>query len=107
MAFVASPGGRIVVDAGAERAVRESGRSLLAAGVVAVHGSFAAGEIVEVAGPEGSPFARGITNYSARELPKLAGRSTRELVTLRGGPYDKEVIHRDELVVTVVDRWKS
>ena len=107
MAFVASPGGRIVVDAGAERAVRESGSSLLATGVVAVHGAFAAGEIVEVAGPEGPPFARGITNYSARELPKLAGRSTRELVTLRGGPYDKEVIHRDELVVTVVDRWKS
>jgi glutamate 5-kinase len=48
-----------------------------------------------------------VTNYSARELPHLAGRSSRELVGMAGGPYDREVIHRDELVVTVVDRWNS
>jgi glutamate 5-kinase len=107
VAFVASPRGRIAVDAGAERAVREMGRSLLAAGVVGVQGSFLAGDIVEVTGPEGRAFARGVTNYSARELPHLAGRSSRELVGMAGGPYDREVIHRDELVVTVVDRWNS
>jgi glutamate 5-kinase len=99
LAFASGTRGRIVVDAGAERAVREDGRSLLAAGVTGVEGDFAAGEPVEVAGPAGSAFARGIANYSSRELPRLAGRSSRELTSLPGGPYDKEVIHRDELVV--------
>jgi len=107
VAFVASPRGQIQVDAGAERAVREMGRSLLAAGVVGVQGSFAEGDIVEVTGPEGRPFARGVTNYSARELPAIAGKSSQDLLAVTGGPYDREVIHRDELVVTVVDRWES
>jgi glutamate 5-kinase len=91
--------GRILVDAGAERAVREDGRSLLAAGIVGCEGEFTAGDPVEIAGPSGSPFARGIANYSSRELPRLAGRSSRELTKLAGGPYDREVVHRDELVV--------
>lgn len=99
IAFASGVRGRILVDAGAERAVRENGRSLLAAGVTGVEGEFAAGDPVEVAGPEGSAFARGIANYSSRELPRLAGRSSRELTALSGGPYDREVIHRDELVV--------
>jgi glutamate 5-kinase len=101
--FVIGPRGRVLVDAGAERAVREQGRSLLAAGVTGVEGEFSAGDPVDVAGPGGRPFARGIANYSSRELPKLAGRSSAELTSLPGGPYDREVIHRDELVV--VERW--
>jgi glutamate 5-kinase len=99
IAFASGVRGRILVDAGAERAVREDGRSLLAAGVTGVEGDFTAGEPVEVAGPGGEAFARGISNYSSRELPKLAGRSSGELTSLPGGPYDREVIHRDELVV--------
>jgi glutamate 5-kinase len=91
--------GRVLVDAGAERAVRHEGRSLLAAGVTGVEGQFGAGDPVDVAGPSGRPFARGIANYSSRELPRLAGRSSGELTSLPGGPYDREVIHRDELVV--------
>jgi glutamate 5-kinase len=107
MAFATAPRGRIVVDAGAERALRDLGRSLLAAGVVAVEGGFAAGEAVEIVGPGGRPFARGITNYSAQELAPLAGRSTRELAAGEAGPYDGEVIHRDELVVLSVDPWRT
>ncbi len=99
MAFATQPRGRVLVDAGAERAVRDAGKSLLAAGVVGVEGSFDAGDAVEVAGPAGRAFARGITNYSSRELPALAGRTSAELLAMAGGPYDREVIHRDELVV--------
>jgi glutamate 5-kinase len=99
MAFATQPRGRVLVDAGAERAVRDAGKSLLAAGVVGVEGSFDAGDAVEVAGPAGRAFARGITNYSSRELPSLAGRTSVELLAMAGGPYDREVIHRDELVV--------
>ncbi|MGH2724902.1 MAG: glutamate 5-kinase [Actinomycetota bacterium] len=99
IAFASGIRGRIVVDGGAERAVREDGRSLLAAGVTGVEGDFAAGDPVEVAGPAGRPFARGIANYSSEQLPTLAGRTSRDLASLPGGPYDREVIHRDELVV--------
>jgi glutamate 5-kinase len=99
IAFASGVRGRVLVDAGAQRAVREDGRSLLAAGVTGVDGDFVAGDPVEVAGPTGEAFARGIANYSSRELPRLAGRSSGELTSLPGGPYDSEVIHRDELVV--------
>ncbi|HWC32529.1 MAG TPA: glutamate 5-kinase [Actinomycetota bacterium] len=99
IAFASGVRGRIVVDAGAERAVRDDGRSLLAAGVVAVEGSFAAGDPVEVSGPSGAPFARGIVGYSSEELPRLAGRSTKDLAAAPGGPSDGEVTPRDELVV--------
>lgn len=99
IAFASDVRGRILIDAGAERAVRDEGRSLLAAGVTGVEGTFDVGDPVEVAGPSGRPFARGIANYSSDELPRLAGRSSAELTSLPGGPYDREVIHRDELAV--------
>jgi glutamate 5-kinase len=99
LAFVSGPRGRILVDAGAERAVRRSGRSLLAAGVTGVEGEFAAGDTVELAGPSGRAFGRGVAGYSSAELPGLAGRSTADLAGLPGGPRDAEVVHRDELVL--------
>ncbi len=77
--------GRIVVDAGARRALVEDGGSLLAVGVVACEGSFEAGDAVELAGPDGAPFAKGIASVPAAEL---TGR-------LRG----VEAVHRDRLVV--------
>ena len=99
LAFASGPSGRIVVDAGAERALRRDGRSLLAAGVVAAEGDFRAGQTVELVGPSGDAFGRGVANYSSEELPLLAGRSSAELASLRGGPFEREVVHRDELVI--------
>jgi glutamate 5-kinase len=77
--------GRIVVDAGARRALLDDGASLLAVGIVACEGPFEAGDAVDVAGPDGTPFARGIASAPAAEL---AGRQ-------RG----LEAVHRDRLVV--------
>jgi glutamate 5-kinase len=99
VAFVASPRGSVLVDAGAKRAVQREGKSLLAAGVLGVRGSFASGDIVEVWGPDGRPFARGVTNYSAAELPADGPKRGRDLSAGETGPYHREVIHRDELVV--------
>jgi glutamate 5-kinase len=104
LAFASGTRGRIVVDEGAQRAVTEDGRSLLAAGVVGVEGGFGAGDPIELVGPAGRAFARGIANYSSQELPRLAGRSSRDLAGLPGGPYDREVVHRDELVV--MEPWE-
>jgi glutamate 5-kinase len=116
MAFASAPRGRILVDAGAEQAVRDDGRSLLAAGVVAVEGGFVAGDAVEIAGPAG-PFARGITSYSAVELARMAGlarlpaswRTTRPLPTrkLAAATNGNEVVHRDVLVVTEEEQWRT
>jgi glutamate 5-kinase len=77
--------GRIVVDAGARRALVEDGGSLLGVGVVSCEGSFDAGDAVELAGPDGTAFAKGIASVPAGEL---AGR-----------PRGVEAVHRDRLVV--------
>ena len=91
--------GTLVLDAGAVSAVTERNASLLPAGVTAVIGQFAAGEPVNLAGPDGRVVARGLVNYDADELPALLGRSTRELSAELGVGYDRTVVHRDALVV--------
>jgi len=91
--------GRISVDAGAERALRERGKSLLPSGVTAVEGSFEEGDLVQVCGPEGREIARGLVRYAAQELQQIQGKKTREVPALLGRRESYEVIHRDDMVV--------
>jgi glutamate 5-kinase len=91
--------GRLMVDDGAVRAVVERGASLLPAGIVAVDGSFSAGDPVDVVDEQGLPVARGLVNYDAAELPALLGRSTKDLARDLGPAYEREVVHRDDLVL--------
>jgi glutamate 5-kinase len=95
IAFARGASGRIVVDDGARRALLADGRSLLAAGVRSVSGDFDAEDAVEVVGPDGRPFAKGLVKYSAAGLQEVAGRRTSELPDGVSG----EVIHRDDLVM--------
>lgn len=95
----AAPHGRVVLDAGAVRAVVDRRASLLPAGITAVEGDFDAGEPVELAGPDGVVIGRGLVAFSSGELPELLGRSTRELREALGAGYDREVVHRDDLVI--------
>ena len=74
-------------------------KSLLPAGIVGVEGTFSAGDPVDVCDPSGRPVARGLCNYGSDELPGLLGRSTRELARELGPEYQREVVHRDALVV--------
>ncbi|GAB3997205.1 glutamate 5-kinase [Nocardioides marmoraquaticus] len=99
LAHATEPRGRLVLDAGAVRAVVERRASLLPAGITAVTGSFVAGEPVELAADDGLVVARGLVNYDAEELPTLLGRSTRELAAALGAAYEREVVHRDDLVL--------
>ncbi|GAA1556865.1 glutamate 5-kinase [Streptomyces globosus] len=94
-----TPQGHLVLDEGAVRAVTERGSSLLPAGIAAVEGDFTAGDPVELRGPDGRAVARGLVNFDAKELPRLLGRSTRELARELGPEYEREVIHRDDLVL--------
>jgi glutamate 5-kinase len=99
LAHVASVQGRLVLDGGAVRAVRHHRTSLLPAGITAVQGDFEAGDAVELAEADGTVIARGLVNYSSEELPRMLGRSTRELGEELGSGYDREVVHVDDLVL--------
>jgi glutamate 5-kinase len=89
--------GRVVVDAGAERALRERGTSLLPVGVVAVEGHFQAGDAVDVAA-DGRAIGKGIVNYSADELRQIKGLKT-EAVRERLPRASEEAVHRDYFVL--------
>jgi glutamate 5-kinase len=95
IAFAVGASGRVVVDDGARRALVSHGRSLLAAGVREVEGSFDADAAVEVVGEDGRAFAKGLVRYSATRLRAVAGLRSGDLPD--GAPA--EVIHRDDLVV--------
>ncbi|MFO0423076.1 MAG: glutamate 5-kinase [Planctomycetia bacterium] len=91
--------GKIVVDPGAQQAVVAQGRSLLAAGIRRLEGSFATGDVVSLAGEDGREFARGLVNYPEADLRRIAGLKTEEIARELGYcPYD-EVVHRDNLAV--------
>ncbi|MDN5797524.1 MAG: glutamate 5-kinase [Intrasporangium sp.] len=91
--------GRVIVDDGAVHALAHRKKSLLPVGVVRVEGDFHEGDAVDVCALDGRVVARGLTNYSAKELPALLGRSTKDLARELGPEYEREVIHRDFLVV--------
>ncbi|MGJ6964699.1 glutamate 5-kinase [Streptosporangium sp. G11] len=91
--------GRLHLDPGAVEAVVSRRKSLLPAGVTSVEGEFAAGDPVDLCGPRGRVVARGLVNFDAGEIPELLGRSTRELAASLGPEYERELIHRDDIVI--------
>jgi glutamate 5-kinase len=93
--------GAVYIDAGAWRALSEHNASLLPAGITSVFGSFVAGDPVDVIDDSGAVVARGIVTYDSDELPDLLGRSTKDLAAELGADYEREVIHRDDLVLLV------
>ncbi len=99
LAHATEPKGRIYLDDGAVKAVRERKASLLAAGITRSTGSFEVGDPVDLVTPDGTPIARGLVNYDSTELPSLAGRSTHDLARELGSSYEREVVHRDDLVL--------
>ena len=101
LAFGKRIAGDVVVDEGCETAMRAHGSSLLAAGIVAVEGDFAAGTTVRVLSARQQEIARGIVNYSAAQIAKIAGRQSRDFASLIEGEIRDEVIHRDNMVLMV------
>ena len=99
IAYTLHARGRLKLDEGASRALRQQGRSLLPSGVREVEGRFRAGEAVSCVGPDGQEVARGLTNYSADEVEKILGAKSREIADRLGYKLYDEVIHRDNLVV--------
>jgi glutamate 5-kinase len=99
--FTAQPRGNLVLDSGARQAVEKQGRSLLAIGVLDVQGDFQKGEVISLRDAHGAEFARGLTNYAAADILRIKGLRTEAIATALGHcPYE-EVIHRDNMIVTV------
>ena len=88
LAHATEPQGTLLLDDGAVRAVTQRRASLLAAGVTGLKGSFVAGDPVDIAGQDGVAVARGLVNFDSSELPGLLGRTG-----------EREVVHRDALVL--------
>jgi glutamate 5-kinase len=99
LGWSAPASGSLVVDAGARRAVVDGGSSLLAAGVLAVSGSFGPGDIVTLETPDEGIFARGLVNYAAADLDKIRGLQTEQVLKRLGRCGCDAVIHRDDLAV--------
>ena len=93
------PRGKILIDAGAARAVRAR-KSLLASGIAAVEGTFDAGDVVAIVDAEGRPVAQGLTNYSSDDIDKIKGLRTSQFAAVLGERTYDEVVHADNLVLT-------
>ena len=99
LAHASTPQGRLILDDGAVTAILERGVSLLPAGVTAVEGDFISGDTVELASQAGTVIARGLVAFDSEEIPQMLGRSTKELAASLGAEYERELVHRDDLVL--------
>jgi glutamate 5-kinase len=97
LAHAARTSGRVVLDEGAVRAITEGKKSLLAAGITGVDGTFDTGDVVDLVSADGVVVARGIVAYSSDELPSIIGKTSATLRDELG--HDREVVHRDHLAV--------
>ena len=91
--------GALVLDAGAVKALREDGKSLLPVGIQTVTGEFERGEVVGLLDSDGREIARGLTNYSASEARRIQGKLSNEIEMTLGYMDEPEIVHRDNLVV--------
>ncbi len=93
------PGGRLVVDPGAARALRERGGSLLPAGITAVENDFERGDTVLIVGPKGKPLARGIARYGSADLAQIKGHHSDEIADLLGYTAGPAAVHRNDMIL--------
>ena len=93
------PAGNLIIDAGAETALR-SGKSLLPAGVRQVTGSFSRGDTIAIIGAEGREIARGLAGYDADEARQIAGKKSAEIAVILGYAGRAAMVHRDDMVMT-------
>ena len=96
LSFFSKISGDLVIDAGAVNAIMKNGRSLLPSGIVEVSGSFKRGDTVTVSDTNGGVIAKGLVNFSSRELKKVNGEKSCEMRRILGA-VDDEVIHRNNL----------
>jgi glutamate 5-kinase len=92
--------GKLWLDEGAVRVLKESGKSLLAVGVRKVEGVFGRGEVVACLDPDGQEVARGLVNYDADEARKIAGQPSAQIEAILGYIDEQELIHRNNMILS-------
>jgi len=92
--------GSLTIDAGAVKVLQNSGKSLLAVGIMQVSGEFSRGEVVACTDEAGNEIARGLVNYDCSEVKKLKGKSSDKIEQLLGYVGEEEIIHRDNLILS-------
>ncbi|MCU0566316.1 MAG: glutamate 5-kinase [Oculatellaceae cyanobacterium Prado106] len=93
------PSGKLLVDAGAVKALTQKGRSLLAAGITGIEGEFYSHDAVQICDLSGHEVARGIVNYSSLELDKIQGAQSDAIQSILGYVGEDTVVHRDNMVL--------
>jgi len=104
IAFTLEPAGKILVDEGAKKAILQRGKSLLPSGVIGTEGKFSVGDPVVLTDLQGNEFAKGLVNYGSTEISKIQGKKTTEIESRLGYKYNDEIIHRDDLVCSPLDK---
>jgi len=99
LSFYQRPSGTILINSQAVPVLREHGRSLLAVGVTGARGRFAAGDVVDIAGPDGTVIARGKSSFGSDEIAGVAGRKGEEVRALHPARKRIEVVHRSDLAL--------
>jgi len=99
IAYSSKVSGKIIVDLGARRALVNNAKSLLPSGISDCSGSFAIGDIVSIIDINGNDFARGLTNYSSKDIKKIKGLKSNLIKQTLGYKYFDEIVHRDNLVI--------
>lgn len=94
-----NPSGKLWLDQGAADAIKQNGKSLLSIGVVKTEGEFGRGDVVRCFDPQGNVIASGLVNYPRTDIDKICGVSSNKFSTILGYTGEKELIHRDNLVV--------
>ncbi len=97
--FFSKSKGRIFVDDGAAHALAERGKSLLPSGIKSVDGDFQTGDTVDICSQDGSVLAKGLSNYHACEIRRIAGRKSSELKAILGHDCDDEAVHCDNMTI--------
>jgi glutamate 5-kinase len=99
--------GRVVIDDGAVRAVRDRGSSLLPSGMIDVHGTFGVGDCIGLLDATGHELARGLVAYDSEACGRIKGQSSTRIEELLGYHMGDAVIHRDDLVVLDDERARE
>ena len=93
------PAGRLYLDTGAAKAIRNEGKSLLPAGITEVEGEFASQDAVLLCDSSGQEIARGLVNYNDEDLRKIYGHRSSDITRLLGHEGAETIVHRDNMVI--------
>ncbi|HSH05033.1 MAG TPA: glutamate 5-kinase [Anaerolineae bacterium] len=93
------PAGKLILDAGAVNALTNNGRSLLPAGITAVHGTFDRGDTISLLTPDNTEIARGLSRYPSQDITPILGAHSDEILDRLGHTYGPVVVHRNDLIL--------